>query len=89
VPGALVKFWSVGFNMVVAGVPPVKTLTLPIRFLAGPIIIALATPPGMQPVLSPMLMGIVVTMLCAGIIEIKCLRLQVGGRAIGRTVVFG
>ena len=75
--------------MVVAGVPPVKTFTLPIRFLPGPIIIALATPPGIQPVLSPMLVGMVVVILCAGIMEMKCLRLQVGGRAIGRVVVLG
>lgn len=54
----------------------------------GPIIIPEATPP-FTPALSPMLIGIVVPRLWAGIIEIMCLSEAVGGKAIGSCAVFG
>jgi len=85
----LVRFCSVGFNTLDEGVPPVKTLGLPIKILPVPIIVALATPPGIQPALSPAVIGVVVTILCAGINEIKCLRLQVGGSDMGRVAILG
>lgn len=78
-----------GLSILVAGILPVKTLTLPIRLRDGPIIIPDITPPGMHPALSPMLIGIVVARLCAGIIEMKCLSEQVGGNAIGLCAVLG
>jgi hypothetical protein len=43
--------------------------------------VPLATPP-LTPALSPMVVGIVVARLCAGIIEIICLSDVVGGSAI-------
>jgi hypothetical protein len=86
--GTLVLFCKAGLSHLVEGIPPVNTLVLPMVFRAGPIIIPDATPPA-TPALSPMLVGIVVPILCAGIMEIKCLSDVVGGRAIGSIAVFG
>jgi hypothetical protein len=82
-------FCKVGFSIFVAGIPPVKTFGLPIRFRDGPIIMPLATPPGIHPVESPAVIGVVVAILCAGINEIKCLILVVGGNAIGFCPILG
>jgi len=86
--GQLVRFCIAGLSHLVEGVPPVKTLTLPIRFRAGPMMIPDITPP-FTPALSPMVMGIMVVMLCAGIMEIRCFSDAVGGIAIGNCPMLG
>ena len=87
-PGQLVMFCSVGESHLVAGSPPVNTFTDPMVLRAGPIIMPEATPPA-TPALSPLLIGTVVPMLCAGSIEIRCLSDVVGGSAIGSMAMLG
>jgi hypothetical protein len=70
-PG-LIPFCPVGFNIVVAGRPPIKVLKLPIRFLPGPI-----TMPDsgfiIVPTLSPLLIGVMVIKLWFGIHTVNTL----------------
>lgn len=86
--GQLVPFWSAGESHLVAGSPPVNTFIDPMVLRAGPIIMPEATPPA-TPALSPLLIGTVVPMLCAGSIEIRCLSDVVGGSAIGSMAMLG
>lgn len=72
--------------MRVAGIPKNKTVNAPVKWRLGPITVADATPVA-KPALSPLVMGMVVPMLCAGIPMIK----MVGqlGMAIGPIAILG
>ena len=82
-PGDM-PFCPVGFNILVTGKPPYKTFILPIKCLHGPITMPdigfIMTPP-----LSPLLMGVIVIRLCAGIASIStftCDGIAVIGKAM-------
>ena len=83
-PGDM-PFCPVGFNILVTGKPPYKTLKLPIRCLDGPITMPdigfIMTPP-----LSPLLIGVTVIKLCAGIASISTLNCD-GIAIIGKAML--
>ena len=60
-PG-LRPFWPEGFSMVVAGMPPIKVVKLPTKFLLGPMSMPDRGLP-MTPPLSPFDMGVIVAKL--------------------------
>jgi hypothetical protein len=85
-PGQLVLFCSATLVILVAGMPKNNTVNAPVKWRLGPITVADATPVA-KPALSPLVMGIVVPILCAGMPMIKI----VGqfGIAIGPIAMLG
>ncbi len=69
--------------------PPYNTFVLPIRWREGPIIMPDMTPPGIQPASSPLLKGMLVIRLCAGMNWISTFMQAVGGIAIMSCAILG
>jgi len=85
-PGALVEFCSETLVKRVAGMPFNKQVNAPVTFRWGPITVPEATPSA-KPELSPLVIGVVVPMLCAGMPEISTSTIL--GTAIAEIAMFG
>jgi hypothetical protein len=64
-PGQFVEFWRDMLVILVAGIPPKRTVKDPVKCRDGPITVPEATPKA-TPALSPLVIGMVVPRLCAG-----------------------
>jgi hypothetical protein len=85
-PGTFVEFCSDALVKRVAGIPPNKQVNAPVKCRDGPITVPDATPVT-TPALSPLVIGIMVSRLCAGAHINNTLK--TGFAAIGPAAILG